>query len=147
MKKLASRRPAAGGLQNSGSAPNNEKLRKQREKKEMKTPKRNNRRRFIRNVALIASTAAVAGKAGAQPALVPLNESDPLAIALGYSEDALTVDVAKYPKRSGEEGAKQFCSNCALYKDNGSPGRGACAATPGKSVAGAGWCTVWAPKP
>ena len=105
-----------------------------------------NRRRFIRNVTLIASTVAVSGHLNAEPGLVPLREDDPLAIALGYKADATTVDVAKYPKRAGAEGAKQFCSDCTLYTPNGSTGMGACTATPGKSVAGAGWCNVWAPK-
>ena len=105
-----------------------------------------NRRRFIRNAALIASTAVISSRVGAQPGLVPLQEDDPLALALGYKKDATTVDVTKYPKRAGAEGAKQFCSGCTLYTEHGSSGQGACTATPGKSVAGAGWCNVWAPK-
>ena len=73
-----------------------------------------------------------------------LQESDPIAIALGYKKDAAAVDVAKYPKRAGAEGAKQFCSNCALYSA-GADGLGGCTAIPGKQVAGAGWCNAWIP--
>ena len=71
-----------------------------------------------------------------------LDESDPTAIALGYKADAEAVDVSKFPKRAGEEGAKQFCSNCALYKDVDGE-YGTCSAVPGKLVAAAGWCNVW----
>ena len=34
-----------------------------------------------------------------------LQESDPIAIALGYKKDAATTDTAKYPKRAGAAGA------------------------------------------
>ena len=34
-----------------------------------------------------------------------LQESDPIAIALGYKKDASTVDTTKYPKRAGAGGA------------------------------------------
>ena len=71
-----------------------------------------------------------------------LDESDPTAIALGYKEDAEAVDVTKFPKRAGAEGAKQFCSNCALYEDVDGD-YGTCSAIPGKLVAGPGWCNVW----
>jgi len=76
--------------------------------------------------------------------LPELKESDPIAIALGYKKDANAVDPAKYPKRAGDAGAKQFCSNCALYSA-GADGLGGCTAIPGKQVAGAGWCNAWIP--
>ena len=73
-----------------------------------------------------------------------LQESDPIAVALGYKKDAATVDTTKYPKRAGAVGATQFCSNCALYSA-GADGLGGCTAIPGKQVAGAGWCNAWIP--
>ena len=73
-----------------------------------------------------------------------LQESDPIAIALGYKKDANTVDTAKYPKRAGAAGATQFCNNCALYSA-GEDGLGGCTAIPGKRVAGLGWCNAWIP--
>lgn len=73
-----------------------------------------------------------------------LLESDPIAIALGYKKDASTVDTVKYPKRAGDAGASQLCSNCALYSA-GENGLGGCTAIPGKQVAGAGWCNAWIP--
>ncbi len=94
-----------------------------------------------RVLTLIATTAtALAAKPGL--AAEPLDEADPIAVALGYKADASAVDVSRFPKRAGEEGAEQFCSNCALYKDvNGT--YGTCSAVPGKLVAAAGWCNVW----
>ena len=73
-----------------------------------------------------------------------LQESDPIAIALGYKKDASTVDTTKYPKRAGAGGATQFCNNCALYSA-GEDGLGGCTAIPGKQGAGLGWCNAWIP--
>ena len=73
-----------------------------------------------------------------------LLEADPIAIARGYKKDASTVDTVNYPKRAGNAGASQFCSNCALYSA-GENGLGGCTAIPGKQVAGAGWCNAWIP--
>ncbi len=68
----------------------------------------------------------------------------PSAKALGYVHDANEVDVAKFPKRAGEEGAKQFCDNCSQYKET-EPGWGTCTIFPNYLVAGPGWCNVWVP--
>jgi len=73
-----------------------------------------------------------------------LQESDAIAIALGYKKDANSVDTAKYPKRAGEAGKTQFCNNCTLYSAN-ADGLGNCTAIPGKQVAGLGWCNAWIP--
>ena len=96
-------------------------------------------------IQLIAVGGAVPLIAGAAQAAERLAESDPIAIALGYKEDATTVDVAAYPKRSGAEGATQFCSNCKLYEEKGD-GWGTCTAIAGKLVAGRGWCNAWIPE-
>ncbi len=75
-----------------------------------------------------------------------VDEADPTAKALGYVHDASAVDTAKFPKRAGEEGAKQFCNNCSLYNAAEGASKGACAIFPGKLVKGAGWCNSWVPK-
>ncbi|MDA1074478.1 MAG: high-potential iron-sulfur protein [Proteobacteria bacterium] len=72
--------------------------------------------------------------------------NDPMAMALGYFEDAAKTDTTKFPKRAGAEGEKQFCDNCAQYKVT-EEGWGTCAIFPGKLVAGRGWCNVWVPIP
>jgi len=69
---------------------------------------------------------------------------NPMALALGYVHDASTVDVAKFPKRAGAEGAKQFCDNCSQYKTT-EEGWGTCTIFPNLLVAGKGWCNVWVP--
>lgn len=85
------------------------------------------------------------------PKTVPLAEADPMAVALGYHNDAKKVDVKKWSKRAGPEGAKQFCYNCQLYKStSGDPKsslNGSCQIFPGKTVMGKGWCNSWVQNP
>ena len=103
----------------------------------------NSRRDFLNSgIALWAASLLPSVSVAAGPA--ELKESDPIAIALGYKKEATAVDIAKYPKRAGDAGATQFCSNCALYSA-GANGLGGCTAIPGKQVAGAGWCNAWIP--
>lgn len=83
-----------------------------------------NRRSFLTTLFVIAPvvcgvnrfTAAWAEdlKPGSLPAL---GESHPVATALGYRHDATKVDTAKFPKRAGAEGEKQFCYNCSLLQE------------------------------
>jgi hypothetical protein len=73
-----------------------------------------------------------------------LEESDPTAQALGYKHDASTVDTSVYAKRAGDEGAKQFCSNCALFQ-GGDAEWGACPIFANKQVNRNGWCNSWVP--
>ena len=101
------------------------------------------RRGFINTgVALWASALVPRVTVAAGPP--ELQESEPIAIALGYKRDATSVDTRTYPKRAGATGATQFCNNCALYSA-GENGLGGCTAIPGKQVAGAGWCNAWIP--
>lgn len=72
-------------------------------------------------------------------------ETHATAVALGYVHDATKVDVAKFPKRAGAEGAKQFCYNCLQYKASAEDGWGTCAIFPNYLVAKDGWCNVWVP--
>lgn len=62
----------------------------------------------------------------------PLDPADPMAKALAYAEASAKSD--------------QKCANCAQFQ--GKPGdlRAACNIFPGKTVAAAGWCSVWAKK-
>ena len=74
-----------------------------------------------------------------------VSEDDPSAKALGYKHDATAVDTAKYPRRAGPEGAKQFCDNCKLYSAGSEEGWGGCSIFPGKEVNAKGWCNAWVP--
>ena len=79
--------------------------------------------------------------------MVPVSENDPVAKALGYHQDAAKVDVAKFPKRAGAQGATQFCSNCQFYIALPSkPGWGKCTLIPTGAVAVKGWCNGWVAK-
>lgn len=105
--------------------------------------KKFSRRRFIAtsSTGLLASQIPLAT---ADASLPELKEDEPIAMALGYKADAADVDTSRFPKRAGEQGATQFCDNCALYKDVGN-GLGTCTAIRGKLVAGKGWCNAWVP--
>jgi len=80
------------------------------------------------------------------PAQDKVAESEPLAQAMGYVEDAARVDTAKFPKRAGEAGANQFCYNCALYAGDADAEYAPCSIFQNRLVAGAGWCNAWVAK-
>ncbi len=73
-------------------------------------------------------------------------ESEPLAQAMGYVADASKTDTAKFPKRAGEAGAKQFCHNCALYAGEADSESAPCSIFQNRQVAGIGWCNAWVAK-
>ncbi len=75
-----------------------------------------------------------------------VTEAEPLAQAMGYVLDAATVDTAKFPKRAGEAGAKQFCYNCALYAGKPEDELAPCSIFQNRPVRGAGWCNAWVAK-
>jgi hypothetical protein len=105
----------------------------------------NTRRNFLSKLAVSAALPAIlCGQAfGQAPPPVKLEESDPVATALGYKEDTTKVDAAKYPLHKPE----QNCLNCALYQGKPGEASGPCAAFGGKLVTAVGWCSVWAKKP
>lgn len=106
------------------------------------------RRRFIMMTLLAGSGAALAPWMQSHAQGMPLiTEDDPTAQAMGYHQDAGAVDTAKFPRRAGDEGAKQFCNNCALYQGAADAEQAGCAIFPGKAVKAQGWCNAWAPKP
>ena len=116
------------------------------------------RRSFLKNTAIAASALPVLSLIGrssealAQPTQA-LDEKLPAAVALGYTHDASKVDTAKFPKRKGPEGEKQFCDNCIFYTQGGLKvtGRegdfGKCTIFPQGLVAAKGWCNTWTLKP
>jgi hypothetical protein len=89
--------------------------------------------------------AAPAAPAAAAGGLKAISEDDPVAQSLGYKADATKVDVQKYPKRAGAEGAKQFCSGCQFF--SAAEGElGKCQLFPNGLVAKNGWCNSWQAK-
>ena len=116
------------------------------------------RRQFLtRGAAAISLLSIIGGRPteafGQALPTKPLDPAMPLAQALGYAHDATKVDTTKYPKRQGPEGAKQFCSNCALYTQGGiklagQEGEwGKCSLFADGLVNAKGWCNSWVLKP
>ena len=75
-----------------------------------------------------------------------VTEDEALAQAMGYVLDAAKTDTAKFPKRAGEAGAKQFCNNCALFAGEADAEFAPCSIFQNRPVAGAGWCNAWVAK-
>lgn len=121
------------------------------------------RRSLLKNIALAAGTAVAANAAGAattapaaapakpaaKPAAAPaagpvkLDPKDPAAVALGYHEDAKTVDAKKFPMHK----ANQVCNNCLQIQGKAGEAYRPCNLFPKKLVAEKGWCKVWVKKP
>ncbi len=101
------------------------------------------RRKFIQLSAVAAaSTFAVSGREALAADLPHVSEDDPMAQAMKYTNDASTVDAAARTNPA----ADQNCANCALVQGADGDAWRPCQIFPGKAVAAAGWCSVWAPK-
>lgn len=99
------------------------------------------RRRFVKGAGAAATvvTTGFGFQALADESLPRVDESDSMAKALNYVHDARTVDAAK-------RFSDRFCNNCVLYAGAEDDEWAPCSIFPGKVVAGAGWCSAWAPK-
>ena len=100
------------------------------------------RRSFLKSVggAAALSTLGIAPTAVHASDLPKLEESDPTAKALNYLHDADAVAEALRAQKD------RYCFNCALYAGAETDEWAGCSIFPGKSVAGRGWCSVWAPR-
>lgn len=92
----------------------------------------------ISAIELQAATAAAAAPAG--PA--KLDPADGAAKALGYVADATKVDAKANPMFK----AGSNCSNCVQLQGKAGDAFRPCNLFPGKLVASAGWCKVYAKK-
>ena len=104
------------------------------------------RRRFLQQVAVAVPAGAMLLDKHVQAADMPkLDPEDMAAKALLYVEDAADVDTSNPMAARFEPG--QNCANCVqIQGEDGAEWR-PCAIFPGKVVASAGWCSVWAPMP
>jgi len=103
-------------------------------------------RRTVVNYALVAGAflpGLYLGRNAAAAALAPLDPSDPTAKSLAYVSDSSKVDASANPTHKPD----QTCSNCAQFQGKPGDAQGGCNIFVGKSVAGGGWCKVWAKKP
>ena len=98
------------------------------------------RRHFLYSLPAATLTLTVPRTASAQA--TRLEETDAIAVSLGYKNDASKVDAKKHPAYA----AGRNCANCQLYQGKAADPWGACAAVGGKLVNGKGWCIVWAKK-
>ena len=104
----------------------------------------NSRRNFLLQIAACAGAPALlCSRVLAQAPAIKLEESDPMATALGYKEDSVKVDAVKYAQHKLE----QKCSGCALYQGKADDANGPCAVFAGKIVTAGGWCATFAKKP
>ncbi len=105
----------------------------------------NSRRTFLLSLAASAGAPALlVSRALAQaPPPVKLEESDPMAIALGFKLDTTKVDSKKYPRHSVD----QKCSGCNVYKQKPGDTMGPCAAVGNKLVPAGGWCSAYVKMP
>ncbi len=99
------------------------------------------RRRFVQSAGAVAAFGAtgLAMRSAEAGELPKVDENGPMAKALNYVHDAKTADAAKRM-------SVRFCYNCALYAGGEDDAWAECSIFPGKVVAGAGWCSAWAPK-
>jgi hypothetical protein len=74
--------------------------------------------------------------------LPPLNETDSIAVSMGYKNDSTKVDDKKYPTHK----ANQVCGGCRFYQGEAGSASGPCQIFAGKSVSAKGWCQVYAAK-
>ena len=74
----------------------------------------------------------------AQDTLPHLTDANPAAASLGYTEDAGTVDISKFPKHKADE----RCASCKYFQASGSGTQYApCQLYPGNAVNMNGWCS------
>jgi hypothetical protein len=103
------------------------------------------RRSFLKGLAVAVPAGSTLLQVEVQAADLPkLDENDPAAKALLYVHDAANVDTSNPGAARYEAG--QNCANCVqIQGEDGAEWR-PCGIFPGKAVAAAGWCSVWAPK-
>ncbi len=71
-----------------------------------------------------------------------VDETEPLAIQIGYHLKAAAVEQTRFPQFTDQ----QNCGNCQLYAGtSGESGEswGACTIFGGRMVAAEGWCSAW----
>ena len=101
------------------------------------------RRKFLQLSAVAAAGCFVQPGREARAGDLPhLTEDDPTAKNMKYTHDASTVDVASRTSPVPD----QTCANCALIQGADGDEWRPCLMFAGKTVAAAGWCSVWAAK-
>lgn len=102
----------------------------------------NSRRSFFIQTLSCASALSALAVTTAARAQTTVLETDPQAVALGYSPDATKTDVKKYPNYS----AGRSCDGCVLFQGKAGDSSGSCAVFGNKLVVNKGWCSAWTKK-
>jgi hypothetical protein len=101
------------------------------------------RRDALKGFLLLGAVSVVEPRKARADAAPHLSPTDPAAAALGYQDNAKTVDAKQFPTYQ----VGQSCNTCTqLQGTSGQPWR-ACNLFPGKVVSADGWCKVWVKKP
>ena len=101
------------------------------------------RRSFLKNITTLGLGIGLFTKiARAADAPAKLEESDSIAVALGYKHDTTKVSRKKFPKHK----PSQICAECPFYTGKSGEDWGPCAAVGGKLVAAKGWCIAYVKK-
>jgi hypothetical protein len=103
------------------------------------------RRDALRSLAVAfgAAVTVLPGRRARAAELPHALPGDPVSTALGYHEDAKTVDAKSNPTYQ----PGQVCANCAQLQGNAGDAWRPCNLFPGKLVSANGWCKVWTRKP
>jgi len=99
-------------------------------------------RRTILMRGATAMAFVLTAQGAAQAAGAKVEETDPMAVSLGYKEDTTKVDEKKFPKHT----AAQNCAGCQLFQGAAKDAAGGCPLFAGKQVAGNAWCSAWTKK-
>ncbi len=110
----------------------------------MNEPSEISRRHALKQLVLLCGAAGALGTAAvAQAADLPhLTPDDPTAKALGYHDDAKTVDSKQFATYQ----SSQTCGNCLQLQGTAGQSWRPCSIFPGKAVNASGWCQVWVKK-
>lgn len=101
------------------------------------------RRFLLERIGLVAAgLAATPLRTLAAADLPHVSLTDPVASALGYSEDATKIDASKSP--SYQPGQK--CANCMQNSGPAGEAWGPCILFPGKLISENGWCRSYVKK-
>ncbi len=98
------------------------------------------RRTFLATLPAVTLAVTIAQRASAQAA--KLEESESMAVSLGYKHDAAKVDAKKFTAYA----TGRNCANCQLYQGKTTDDWAACPPVGGKLVNAKGWCAAWAKK-
>ena len=98
------------------------------------------RRTFLTTLPVATLALTIARTVSAQDS--KLEESDSIAMSLGYKHDAAKVDAKKFATYA----AGRNCANCQFYQGKATDDWAACPPVGGKLVNAKGWCAAWAKK-